>query len=298
MSIGLRHLRYFVAVAEELHFGRAAQREGIAQPALSQQIRRLERTAGTELFARTTRSVRLTPAGTALLPHARRALAEVDRGLAAAERAARGQIGLLTVGFIETAAVSIVPAAVRSFRAARPEVALTLRELSVDAQLAGLRAGSVDLGIVRAPVDVGDLVAEAVAEDRLLAAVPAAHPRATGDTISLAELAEEHLVALSREVVPGLYDQVVSLFARHGNPARITQTASSIQAVLGLVAAGLGVAVLPSSVRSLSREGIAFVDLDSPELSQILAVRRRGDDSPLVTGFREAARAAASTGSG
>jgi DNA-binding transcriptional LysR family regulator len=292
MTPELRHLRYFVAVAEELHFGRAAERAGVAQPALSQQIRRLESMVGAELLARSTRSVALTAAGTALLPHARRALAEADQAVAAAGRAARGEIGHLTVGFIETAAVSLIPAAVRSFRSRHPDVTLSLRELSVDAQLRGLRARALDLGVVRAPVDAGDLEVEAVADDRLLAAVPSSHPLARSGTATVGELADEPLVALSREVVPGLHDQVISLFADHGHSAQITQEATSIQAVMGLVAAGLGIAVLPSSVRSLSRRGVAFVDLEPGELSPILAVRRR-EDSPLVAAFLEAARSSA-----
>jgi DNA-binding transcriptional LysR family regulator len=293
MSVELRHLRYFLAVAEELHFGRAAERAGIAQPALSQQVRRLEAIVGAELFARSTRSVALTPAGAALLPHARRAIGEAERGAEAAGRAARGEIGHLTVGFIETAAVALVPAAVRSFRAGHPEVSLTLRELSVDAQLAGLRARTLDLGVVRAPVEASDLEVEVVAADRLLAALPATHPRASAGSIPVRELADEPLVALAREVVPGLHDQVISLFADHGGSARITQEANSVQAVMGLVAAGLGTAVLPSSVRSLHREGIAFVDLEPAETSPILAARRQGEDSPLVAAFLAAARSAA-----
>jgi DNA-binding transcriptional LysR family regulator len=290
MSPELRHLRYFVAVAEELHFGRAAERVGVAQPALSQQVRRLEAIVGAELFARSTRSVELTPAGAALLPHARRALAEADRGVELAARAARGEVGHLTIGFIETAAVSLIPAAVRSFRDQHPDVTLSLRELAVDAQIQGLRARSLDLGVVRAPVDASDLEVIAVADDRLLAAVPDSHSRAAAESISVQELADQPLVALSREVVPGLHDQVISLFSEHGHSARITQEATSIQAVMGLVAAGLGIALLPSSVRSLSREGIAFVDLNSTEPSVILAVSRRDESSPLVRTFLETAR--------
>jgi DNA-binding transcriptional LysR family regulator len=293
MTPELRHLRYFVAVAEELHFGRAADRVGVAQPALSQQVRRLESMVGAELLARSTRSVSLTAAGAALLPHARRALAQAEEGLAAAGRAARGEAGHLTLGFIETAAVSLVPAAVRSFRAQRPGVSLTLRELPVDAQLTGLRAGTLDVGIVRAPVEAADLAVEEVAQDHLIAAVPSGHARAGAESLPIAELAEEPLVALSRDVVPGLHDQVIALFAEHGSSARITQEANSVQAVLGLVAAGLGIAVLPSSVRILSREGIAFSELTPSRTSPLLAVTQTGDRSPLVGFFVEEARATA-----
>ncbi|MCB0864898.1 MAG: LysR family transcriptional regulator [Solirubrobacterales bacterium] len=290
MGPELRHLRYFVAVAEELHFGRAAERVGVAQPALSQQVRRLEAMIGAELFARNTRAVALTPSGAALLPYARRALAEAEQGADAAARAARGEIGHLTVGFIETAAVSLIPAAVRGFRSEHPDVGLSLRELSVDAQIKGLRGRVIDLGVVRAPVDAGDLEVIALADDRLLAAIPSSHALAEANSISIRELSDEPLVALSRDVVPGLHDQVISLFSEHGRSARITQEATSVQAVMGLVAAGLGIAVLPSSVRSISREGIAFVDLRPSQVSLILAVHGRDESSPLVQAFIKAAR--------
>src|SRR4051794_35876297 len=129
MSVALRQLRYFVAVAEELHFGRAAERMQIAQPALSQQIKRLESDVGAELFFRTKRHVELSGAGTALLPYARRALEDVAAGVENARRAQRGEIGALRIGFVESAAATIVPTAVREFRREHPDVALTLREL-------------------------------------------------------------------------------------------------------------------------------------------------------------------------
>ncbi len=291
----LRHLRYFVAVAEELHFGRAAERAGIAQPALSQQVRRLEAAVGAELFVRSTRSVALTPAGAALLPHARRSLFEAQQGMTAAGRAARGEIGHLTVGFIETAAVALVPAAVRSFQARHPNVSLTLRELSVDAQLAGIRARTIDLGVVRAPVKADDLEVVALSDDHLLIAAPASHPLADRESVSVGELLGESLVALSREVVPGLHDQVIALFAAQGRPARIAQEATSIQAVMGLVAAGLGIAVLPSSLRKISREGIAFVELEPAMVSALEGVSRRDETSPLVPAFLRAAISGSAT---
>lgn len=289
----LRHLRYFVAVAEELHFGRAAERAGIAQPALSQQVRRLEAAVGARLLVRTTRSVALTPAGAALLPHARRALFEARQGVTAAGRAARGEIGHLTVGFIETAAVALVPAAVRRFHARHPNVSLTLRELSVDAQLSGIRARTIDLGVVRAPVEADDLDVVVLVDDQLLIAAPTSHRFASLESVSVQELIGEALVALSREVVPALYDQVIAMFATHGRTARTTQEATSIQAVMGLVAAGLGVAVLPSSLRSASREGIAFVELEPAIVSSLEGVCRRDETSPLVPAFLRAAGAAA-----
>ena len=293
MNVELRHLRYFLAVADELHFGRAAARVGIAQPALSQQIKRLEIAIGTDLFNRSTREVRLTAAGAALRPHATHAIEDAENGVLAAVRASRGEVGRVAVGFIETAAGMLVPAAVRRFRADRPEVELILRELGVDQQIEELRSGTLDVGIVRPPVEASDLLFETVVDEGLLAAVPATHPLANGRRVSAAALAEEPLIALSREVVPGLFDQVIELLGEHGGPRRAAQEATSIQAVLGLVAADLGVALLPASVQTLSREGVTFVPLDESPRSEMRTVCRRDDLSPLVVAFLDAARPAA-----
>lgn len=294
MSVELRHLRYFLAVADELHFGRAAERVQIAQPAVSQQIQRLEAEIGAQLFLRNRREVRLTPAGAALRGYAQRATDEVELGAEAAQRAARGEIGHLTVGFIETAASTVVPLAVRQFRAARPDVGLTLRELGVGAQIEGLQSGRLDVGIVRPPVDADDLVFEEIIDEELIAAVPSGHSLTERKWVAARTIVDEPLVMLSREVVPGLYDQVLAIRQEVAGTGTIAQEATSIQAVLGLVAAGLGIAVLPASVRSLSRDGVGFVTIRPSHRSPMLSARRRDQPSPLIEGFLVAARAAAS----
>lgn len=294
MNVELRHLRYFLAVADELHFGRAAERVHVAQPAISQQIRRLEAEIGTELFHRNRREVRLAPAGEALRDYAVRAIDEVNGGVEAARRAARGEIGNLTVGFLETAASTIVPRAVRQFRAARPDVNLTLRELGVGAQIDDLQAGRLDVGIIRPPADSDDLVFERIIDEELIAAVPSGHPLAGRDQITARTVVDQPLVLLSREVVPGLYDQVLAIRQEESGSGAIAQEATSIQAVLGLVSAELGISVMPASVRSLSREGVEFVAIRSAHRSALLTARRRDDDSPVVEAFLAAARAAAS----
>jgi DNA-binding transcriptional LysR family regulator len=294
MNVELRHLRYFLAVADELHFGRAAERVHVAQPAISQQIRRLEAEIGTELFHRNRREVRLAPAGEALRDYAVRAIDEVNDGVEAARRAARGEIGNLTVGFLETAASTIVPRAVRQFRSARPDVNLTLRELGVGAQIDDLQAGRLDVGIIRPPADADDLVFERIIDEELIAAVPSGHPLAGRDQITARTVVDQPLVLLSREVVPGLYDQVLAIRQEESGSGAIAQEATSIQAVLGLVSAELGISVMPASVRSLSREGVEFVAIRSAHRSALLTARRRDDDSPVVEAFLAAARAAAS----
>jgi DNA-binding transcriptional LysR family regulator len=293
MDVELRHLRYFLAVADELHFGRAAERVRVAQPAISQQIQRLERAIGTRLFDRNRREVRLTPAGAALRAHARRAVDDVELGVRAARRAAAGEIGNLTVGFLETAASTIVPRAVRAFQAAHPDVELTLRELGVGAQIDGLDSERLDVGFLRPPVESAGLVFEKLIDEELVAAVPSGHPLARRESVVARTIAGEPLVLLAREVVPGLYDQVLALSQEAAAAGNIAQEATSIQAVLGLVAAGLGIAILPASVRSLSRDGVGFVAIRSRHRSPLFIARRRGDDSPLVSRFVAAARDAA-----
>jgi DNA-binding transcriptional LysR family regulator len=291
MKVELRHLRYFLAVAEELHFGRAAASLGIAQPPLSQQIRKLEEAVGAELFDRNKRRVELSPAGEAMVPFAQRALAETSAGIEAARRAARGEIGALSVGFIESAARTLVPSAVRGFRAAHPEVDLRLRELGVEDQLARLRARSLDIAIVRPPVDGEGLQLEQLLEERLVVVAAESHRFASRSRIAPRSLDGEPLVLLARETVPGLHDQVISLLERNRLSARIAQEATSIQAVLGLVAAGLGVSLLPSSIFGADQAGLAVISLaPSPRLSLLAAVRE-GDRSPLVRDFLVAMRA-------
>ena len=290
MELEVRQLRYFLAVAEELHFSRAAARLGIAQPALSQQIKRLEAGIGVPLFRRTKRHVELTPAGMAMVAPARGALSQVAVARTAAQRAARGETGQLTIGFIESAAAAVIPAAVRRFRGTRPEVGLTLRELSIDAQLAGLRSRALDLGIVRAPIHEPGLVLEPLIQEGLVAGVPEGHDLARRKRIGPGRLAGEPLVLLSRDVVPGVHDQVIALLEEHGPRIAIAQEATSIQAVLGLVAAGLGITLLPASAASLTREGVRFVAVSPSPRSTMLAAWRRDELSPLPEAFVAAAR--------
>jgi DNA-binding transcriptional LysR family regulator len=292
MTVELRQLRYFIAVAEELHFTRAAERLRIAQPALSQQVAKLERDTGVELFHRTRRQVELSAAGQAMLRPARQAVAEASAAVEAAQRAARGETGHLRIGFIESAAMTFVPQAVRRFSATRPEVGLSLSELSVDAQVEGLRSGLLDIGILRLPASTEGLALGFLADEHLVVVLADSHPLAERKRISARSLAGEPLVLLAREMVPGLYDQIISLQQGHGG-ARVAQEATSIQAVLGLVAAGLGVSLLPASVTSLGRTGISFVRLAESPRSSIRIAWRESDRSPLTAAFLEAAVTAA-----
>ncbi|MBN8866682.1 MAG: LysR family transcriptional regulator [Solirubrobacterales bacterium] len=285
MSVELRHLRYFAALAEEMHFGRAAERLHIAQPSLSQQIRKLEGMVGVDLVDRSGRSIELTPAGRALAARTRRTFDDVDAAITAARDAAGGIIGRFAVGFIETAAVSLVPDAVRRFRGTHPRVTLELRELPVRAQAEELIRGYLDLGFVRTEPGHRDLVVERVIEEGFVAALPAGHPLAERERLDPAEVVREPLIVIEREQIPGLYDETVALAREHGTGLEIAQQATSILSILGLVSAGLGVALLPASVRALGFVGIHYVDLDPSPRTAILAVRHRDNSSPQMAPF-------------
>lgn len=290
MEVELRHLRYFVAVAEELHFGRAAERLHITQPSLSQQIRKLESLIGVELFDRTSRAVELTPAGEALKVRVRRTFSDVEEAVVAARDADLGIIGHFSVGFIETAAIGIVPGAVRRFRESHPRVGLTLRELSVREQTDGLITGALDLGFVRAAPGHGDLVVERVLEEKFVVAIPVGHRLAGRARLSPAEVVAERLIVIEREEIPGLYDETMTLIREYGSTVRIAQKATAVLAVLGLVAAGLGIALLPESVRDLDVARIEYAELDPSPTTAVLAVRHRGARSPHIEPFLEAVR--------
>jgi len=285
LDIELRHLRYFVAVAETLHFGRAAERLRIAQPSLSQQIRKLESEVGFDLFSRVHRRVELTPAGEALLPRAVRILDDTDMALRETRDAAKGVTGHLTLGFIEAAAIAVVPEAVRRFQTSNPKVGLTLRELGVREQVEGVQSGRLDLGFIRSEPLVKGLATETVLEEKMMVAVPSGHRYAGRQSVKASEVATEPLIAVEREILPELYDETVSMIQRHRGSGYIAQKATSVLAVLGLVATGLGLALLPASVRGLSLVGMSLVPIEDSPLVVMLAVYRNGQLSPQLEAF-------------
>lgn len=290
MDIELRHLRYFVAVAEGLHFGHAAERLRIAQPSLSQQIRKLENEVGFELFSRAHRRVELTPAGEALLPRAIRILDDTETALRTTREAARGITGHLTLGFIEAAAITIVPEAVRRFRTSFPKVGLTLRELGVREQIEGIQSGRLDVGFIRSEPQVEGLVTEPVLEEELLVAVPSGHRYAGRQSVGVSEIASEQLIAVEREILPELYDQTVSMLQQHQGGGYIAQKASSLLTVLGLVSTGLGLAVLPTSIRGLNFTGMSLVAIENSPSAVMLAVYSGGPRSPYLEAFLQQIR--------
>ena len=289
-SVELRHLRYFAAVAEELHFGRAARRLGIAQPPLSQQIQRLEETLGCALFTRRPR-VALTPAGEALLAVARRALAQVAQGLDATRRAGRGEAGTLTVGFAASTMLGVLPAVVGAYRERFPAVELRLRELSTGAQTEALRDGTIDVGFLREPWPHEALVREPLLREPLVAVLPPGHPLAARRRLPLSALAEEPFVHFPREVAPTLHDQLMALCRAAGFAPRVVQVAQEWLTIVGLVESGLGVSLAPASFRRLRWGGVRYLPL-SPRgmLTTIALCRPRGVPSPTADNFLRVVR--------
>jgi DNA-binding transcriptional LysR family regulator len=297
VTVELRQLRYFVAVAEELHFRRAAARLHISQPPLSQQIARLEDELGARLLNRTRRRVELTPAGDAFLRDARAALAQIEAAAATAQRIDTGHAGTLRVSFVGSALLSIVPGIVQRFRGARPEVEIELHERSTVDQLRALSAGVIDIGLVRPPVDAAaDLCTEVVLRERTVAAIPAGHPLARLRRVPLARLATEPLVLFPRAQAPGFHDLLTGRLAATGTSPRVVQYAPEMLTIIGLVAAGIGVSPVPASVSRLALDGVTYRPLTGAPDTELVAVTRAGEESALVRAFLADAREHRTTG--
>jgi DNA-binding transcriptional LysR family regulator len=283
----LRHLRYFVAVAEELHFRRAAERLHMSQPPLSQQIRNLEQEVGATLLVRNQRRVELTAAGQAYLGRARDILAAVEDAAREARRVQRGEVGRLDVGFVGSAMYSVVPELLRAFRERFPEVGLRLREVGTTEQLRRLEDGRLDIGFLRPPGPRPGLSIETVLVEPVVAALPEHHPLATAAEIRIEDLAGAPLVLMTRAGAPGLRDALTQLTEGLTEDA-IVQEVSEMQTLVGLVAAGVGVSLVPQSLRALTRAGVVYRDLagDVPTV-RLSAAWRTGDDSPVLAAFLE-----------
>jgi DNA-binding transcriptional LysR family regulator len=290
--LDLRRLSYFLAVAEELHFGRAAARLHIAQPSLSQQIRTLERELGVELLRRDNRRVELTPAGAALLREGRRTLSHAQRAESAARAAGHGISGSLLVGFMGSAGRNLLPAVVREFRGRHPDVAIEVREIALPDTNRAIRDGTVDVAFVRPIEDDPAVALEALPGDRLVAVLPAGHRLARAASIPLAALAGEPFVRPNPSPVLQPWISFLSIICdRHGFVPRFTDAeASSLPAIVGLVAAGDGVSVMSNTTHTLPREGVVAVPIEDDYMPLGLAWRV-GDASPTVQRFIALTRA-------
>jgi DNA-binding transcriptional LysR family regulator len=288
----LRHLRYFIAVAEELHFGRAAERLCIAQPPLSQQIQQLERELGYLLFHRTQRRVELTAAGRLFLDAAREVLADLERAAAAGRRVARGEVGSLGIGFVGTAAYAALPAILSSFRSRYPEVELAMRELVSAKQAQALHERRIDVGLTRPAVQGEGLASELLVREPLIAALPITHPLARSERLPLAALATEPFILFPRHPKPSYADFLFSVCEAAGFVPHVVQQTAEIHTAISLAAAGLGVTLVPASVRSAHRSGVAFCAIEEPPpMTELALTYREGDTSPTLHAFLDVARA-------
>jgi DNA-binding transcriptional LysR family regulator len=285
----MRQLRYFVAVAEELHFRRAAARLHISQPPLSQQIRALEEEMGCTLLARTRRRVELTAAGEAFLRDARALLSELDGAVDTARRIDAGQAGRLRVTFVGSALLSVVPGIVQRFRAARPGVELELRERSTVDQLRAVSAGIVDVGLVRPPLDedLAELRCDVVLRERTVLALPVGHPLAALRRVPLRRLAAEPFVLFPRAQAPGFHDRLIGSVAAAGAPPLVVQYAPEMLTIIGLVAAGIGLSLVPASVARLALDGVTYRPVAGAPGAELVAITRAGDPSASVRAFVE-----------
>ena len=280
----LSHLRCFVAVAEELHFGRAAARLNMTQPPLSRQIQVLERILDVSLLERTSRSVRLTPAGRSFLPEAQRILRQTDVAVSVARRAGAGKIGALRIGFTAASAYSHLPAIVTACQAALPDVGLVLHEMVTRDQIEALLAGQLDIGLLRPPIGRAELGSLRVSEEPLMVALPADLPLAGTEAIRPKDLQDEPFVMYSPHDARYFHDLVVSVLEEHGVLPRYAQHLTQIHSILALVRAKVGLAVVPTSATALRYEGVVFRPLASKRArnAELYLVWRKDSDDPLV----------------
>lgn len=266
-----RLLQQFIAVAEELHFSRAAERLHMAQPPLSQAIRRLEGEIGAPLFERTNRSVALTPAGTSFLETARHILQSLDEGVAHTRRVAQGVDGHLTMTFINITPYAPLLRALRNFRIASPGVAFEMKEATTREQVEALESGTADIGFMRTPgTSTPTLCFETVLREPIWVALPAGHRLESCASVELALLEDEAFVASSRPLGPGFHDQLIRLCQAAGFVPRVVQQARKLQTLIALVASGFGIALIPASLANEAREDVVFRPVSAPGSDELL----------------------------
>jgi DNA-binding transcriptional LysR family regulator len=283
----LRHLRYFITVAEELNFTRAADRLHIAQPPLSQQISDLEAELEVKLFDRSKRPLQLTKAGQEFLKEARIILSQVEQATRLAQRANRGEVGRLVVGFNSSATQSVLPNILACFRERYPNVELVLREIDSFNQIQSLFNHQIDCGFLHTQnLDSRNLSCLSVFSEPVVVALPIDHRLAQNFLIPLQELAEEFFILPPEHMRQGFYGQVITLCQQAGFTPKVVQEVVWLQTVLGLVAGGVGVAIVPASMQNLERKGVVYRNLQNATLEiEMTLVWRRDDTSPVLQSF-------------
>ena len=292
MSIELRQLRYFIAVAEELHVGRAAIRLNMTQPPLSQSIQGLEALLGTPLFIRQNRGIILSSAGAALLPEAKKLIKESQELGELVKTAARGEIGTLSLAFVSTADYNLLPPLLRDFRKYYPNVKINLQEATSDLQFESLQQGKIDAGILIPPISeklMPQLHYENILSEPLILAAPMdAKWLGNSQKISLQACKNQPLIIFPRNIAPAFYDSIFGCFQSIGLTPEIGQEAIQMQTIISLVSAGMGIALVPQSVSNLKRSGVVYRDLleSTPQIETGLAWRR-DNHSPVLRAFIE-----------
>jgi len=258
-----RQLHYFLTVAEELSFGRAAKRLNMAQPPLSRQIRQLEQELGVQLFERTSRRVELTQVGSVFVEEARRILEQIEQSVRTVQRANQGVIGQLVIAFEGSSAYDAIPLSLKTYRERFPDVELIVLGMTTNQQIEALHSGQIHVGFVVPPLQgqVEDLEVETAIKAPLVLALPKSHPLTAKSTVKVRSLANERFIMGQRNSGCGFYDQVIAVCRRAGFSPLIQQEVNEMQVLLGLVAAGFGIAILPESAKQFQRTGVVYRDL-------------------------------------
>jgi len=292
--IDSRQLRYFTAVAEELHFGRAAARLHIAQPALSRQIQQIERQLDATLFTRTQRRVALTPAGWLLLERSQQILEALQKAEHDTRRAGRGEIGRITLGFLHSSTYGLLPGILQRFRNLYPDIDLDLREMHMHEQAEALAKGAIDLALTRPVRFAAGIASQTVLHEPFVVAVPARNELATVSSIRLARLAQERFVMFPQSTSPLFHRSILRMCEAAGFTPLVEQTATQVHTVIGLVSAAMGVAIVPATARNLQISGVAFLRIEDepPPVSIVLAWQSERDHATLQA-FRSVALQAA-----
>jgi DNA-binding transcriptional LysR family regulator len=283
----LRDLRYFVTLAEQLSFTRAAEILGIAQPTLSHQIKKLERDLGTPLFHRSRRTVALTAAGRSVLAEARTLLDQADVMREVARLVAAGEFGELRIGFIEAAAFALLPRLISAFRQAYPKIAIRLFELTTIEQLPALRERTIEIGILRAPIPADDIETMPILREPVAVAMPSGHPLAKRSAIRLDALRDEGFIFHSDSRATRLLEEVTALTRQLGYVPRVVQEAGEFHTICSLVAGGLGIALVPASAQAIRMNGITYRKLTHPGLTIDYCLGwLRGSRGPTLKAFQ------------
>jgi DNA-binding transcriptional LysR family regulator len=284
-NIELRHLKYFIAVAEELNFGRAAQKLNITQPSLSRQIQKLEQELAVKLFERLPSQIQLTQAGELFLTEAQQILVKVKQGIQIAQRASRGEIGHLKIGFQGSAVYDIIPNSIRVFRGSFPNVDVIVQPMITREQISAIENNQLDLGFVVPPINHSNLIVETILEEPVIVVLPENHPLAKETEITIADLGHEPLILASRDRDCGLFEEIFNLYYQAGLHPNVIYAAREMQVMLGFVAAGMGISLLPAYVQNLQRLGVVYRSLKPHAPIVKLAIAYKSNNQPTLQSF-------------